>query len=131
MGLTGLAAEARDKEGKFKKLNWKSALGFGIFITFFLGILIFGNHRFIQLWGENPGFWWLVLNCYGIFMFIHLFDLFILDYLIVVKWHPSFLKMPDTEYYTTFKPHVEGFFRGLPLGLVFSLIASLITHILS
>jgi hypothetical protein len=67
---------------------------------------------------------WFYSFC--VFMIIHIFDLIVLDYLIVIKWHPKFLNLPDTDYYKTFKPHLIGFFKGIPLGVIASLISSLL-----
>lgn len=69
-------------------------------------------------------FWEYFLLCYGIFFVANLWDLLILDYLLLLKFRPSFLKLPDTPYYTTFKPHLQGWVRGLAIGIATSLIAA-------
>ena len=125
VAYTGIADAVRDKEGKFKKeWNWKSVVGLSLMLGFIIGLLYCSNQRLETLVGAQLN--WLTLwgNAFGTFMFLHLFDLLVLDYLIIVKWHPDFLKLPDTAYYQTFKPHLEGFFRGLPLGIVLSLLVS-------
>ena len=81
----------------------------------------------IEKLGVTPGFEILFLNAFGIYFFLMLFDLIVLDYLIVVKWHPKFLNLPDTDYYTKFKPHLKGFGRGLAIGIIFSAIISYIS----
>lgn len=125
VGTTGIFDAIRDKEGKFKKeLNWQSVLGFSLMLGFIIGLFYWSNWRFVNMVGEIPSLMTLWANAFGTFMVLHLFDLLILDYLIIVKWHPDFLNLPDTDYYTKFKPHLEGFFRGLPLGLVLSFLVS-------
>jgi len=125
MGYSGIAAAMRDEEGKFKKeLNWKSLTGGIAFICFLPGLLYLGNISYAKTAIESPGFLEYFLNAFGIFLIVHLYDLIVLDYLIVVKWHPSFLKLPDTDYYNKMAPHLKGFARGIPIGLVASLLVS-------
>ena len=130
IAYTGLAEETRDKEGKFKKkLTWKSVMAFILFVSFLLGLLYAGNTRLINSFEENPGLLLLWINSFGIFFVVNLFDLIVLDYLIIVKWHPKFLKLPDTEYYRTVEPHMKGFIKGISIGMVFSFIVSLVGHL--
>ena len=126
MSLTGVAGAMRDETGKFrKKVNGKTLTGIMAFISFLFGLLYIGNIYYKSTMTGDPGFIQLWLNSFGIFMVLHLYDLIVLDYLVVVKWHPGFLKLPDTDYYTTFSPHVKGFIRGIPMGLIASLLVSL------
>ena len=128
MSKTGLASAVRDNNGKFKKeLNWKSILAVLVSLTVMFGLLYVGNMSLANTLSESPGFLKLFLNSFCIFLVIHIYDLVVLDYLIIVKWHPKFLKLPNTDYYTTMKPHYEGFIKGLPFGVIASLIVSLIS----
>ena len=99
------------------------------FCIFLLALLYWGNLRLIGKEGDQP-FYALFLNSFGTFMFLHLYDLLILDYLIVVKWHPKFLKLPNTEYYHSMKPHIQGFIRGIPIGIVAALISAFLSQLL-
>jgi len=127
MSTSGIAAEMRDENGEFKKkLNFKSVLGAILFLCFLLSLLFFANINYSNLKPSNPSLIDLWINSFGVFFFIHLYDLLVLDYLIVVKWHPKFLNLPDTNYYRSFRPHVIGFLKGIPLGILASLIASLV-----
>ncbi|NER13063.1 hypothetical protein GWK08_06410 [Leptobacterium flavescens] len=124
---SGMAKAVRDREGNFTgKLNWKSVLAFSIFIAFLFGIMHFGNVRLINHLGQDPGLWTLWLNSFGIFFTVHLFDLIVLDYLIIVVWHPAFLKLPDTDYYRKLRPHLIGFFKGIPLGIASSFLTAVV-----
>ncbi len=128
MAYSGIASEMRDEEGNFKKKrNLKSVLGAILFVFFLFGLLYAGNRCFIASVDEPPGLLLLWINSFGIFLIIHLYDLIIIDYLVVIKWHPKFLKLPDTYYYRSFRPHFKGFVRGIPLGIVASFITSIIT----
>lgn len=128
MSKTGIAAAMRDENGTFRKnLNWKMLTGALAFILFLLSLLLTGSYCLAQSTAQTPGFVQFFGTVFGVFMVVHLYDLLVLDYIIVVRWHPAFLKLPDTEYYTSFTPHLIGFFRGLPMGVLASLIVSLIS----
>ena len=65
------------------------------------------------------------------FALVNLYDLVVLDYTLVVRHRPAFIKgLPDTAYYTTMKPHLQGFARGLLVGVVTSLISALLAGVL-
>ena len=116
LSTTGIAKAMRDEEGKFKKeFNRKTLLGAVVFIGFLTGLLHYGNLNYTNTLNANPTFFQLWVNYFGIFLIIHLFDLIILDYIIIVKWHPAFLKLPDTQYCKTMQLHINGFFKGGPL----------------
>ncbi|MCW5518029.1 hypothetical protein [Muriicola sp. Z0-33] len=130
--ISGWVKYLRDEAGRFqKKWNWKAVSSVFIFIVLLLGILLWGNNRLGLYYMDNPTSIALFLNAFGIFFFIHLFDLIIIDYFLIVKWHPKFLNLPDTEYYTTIKPHFIGFVRGLPFGIIGSILATAISIIMT
>ncbi len=127
MSYSGIASAMRDEDGNFRKgVSLKSILGGIFFICFLLGLLFYANVKYTNSLTATPGLVNLWLNSVGVFFVLHLYDLVVLDYLIVVKWHPKFLNLPNTSYYRTFRPHVIGFFKGIPLGVLASLIASLL-----
>lgn len=128
MAKTGIASAMRDEEGNFKKQrNLKTLLGVSLFILYLFGLLFVGNLYFIEAAEKPPGFLLLWINSFGIFFIVHLYDLIIIDYFIIVRWHPEFLKLPDTNYYRSFQPHVKGFVKGIPIGVVASFTSSMIT----
>ncbi len=76
---------------------------------------------FLEMWA----------GAYAIFFLANLYDLVIVDYVLVVRHRPGFISgLPDTPYYTTMKPHVQGFARGLVIGLLISLISAAIAWFL-
>jgi len=127
MSYSGIASAMRDEEGKFrKKMNFKSVLGAIMFLCFLLGLLFIANVKYTNSMSATPGLINLWINSLGVFFIIHIYDLLVLDYLIVIKWHPNFLNLPNTSYYRSFRPHVIGFLKGIPLGIIASLISSLL-----
>ncbi len=127
MACSGIAAEMRDEEGNRKKSrSLKSILGGTLFLVFLIGILLISNIYLIQHAEVPTGIVALWGHAFGVFMIIHLYDLIVLDYLVIVRWHPDFLHLPDTPYYTKFKPHLVGFAKGIPLGIGASFLAALL-----
>ena len=128
IAYSGIYKFIRHDDGQFKsKLTWQAVASLTTFLIFLTTLLYLGNIRLLTTTESDPGFYILWANASGIFLVIHLYDLVIIDYLIVVKWHPGFLKMPDTEYYTTFKPHLVGFVKGLPFGVLVSMLVTILS----
>jgi hypothetical protein len=128
MSKSGIASAIRDEEGNFiKKLNWRSIAGGIAFEGFLFGLLFLGNIHYTNSTPDDPGFFQFCLHSFGTFFMVHLYDLIIIDFLTVIKWHPGFLKLPDSEYYNTIHPHVIGFLRGIPIGMVASILVSIVS----
>jgi len=70
------------------------------------------------------------LNAYAVSAIFNLFDLLVIDYLVVIGLHPEFVVLPGTEgmasYHDCFFPFV-GFLKGLGFGLVPSLLIAFFT----
>jgi hypothetical protein len=127
MSYSGIASAMRDEEGNFKKeRNFKAMLGGILFFCFSLGLRCFANMKYANSLSNAPGFINLWINSFGVFFVIHIYDLVVLDYLVIVKWHPKFLNLPNTSYYRSFRPHFMGFLRGIPFGIIASLISTCI-----
>ena len=125
--LLGSSHSVRDEEGNFDLR--RSPLGLlTVFIVFSLiiGIPVLANAWLAARVGEQP-FSIYFLVSYGVFFFANLWDLIVFDYVLVVRFRPSFLTLPDTPYYTTMQPHIRGWFRELIIGLVTSLVATSIS----
>lgn len=72
---------------------------------------------FLEMWGM----------AYAIFFLVNLYDLVVLDYTLIVRHLPSLITgLLDTPYYTTKRLHVQGFMRGLIIGVAISLISALL-----
>lgn len=85
---TGLFEAVRNQEGKFrKKVTWKSLLAFASVLSLMFVLFYLGNKSFASGRTNDPSLMAYWINSFGIFMVVHLFDLIVLDYMIVVKWH--------------------------------------------
>ena len=86
MAYSGIASTMRDSEGQFRrKKSFKSILGGILFLSFLLGLLFAANLFYGHSLIAKPSFLNLWLNSFGVFFVIHLYDLIVLDYLVVVK----------------------------------------------
>jgi hypothetical protein len=118
----GVVDATRDREGRFKRLSAKGLIGFLTMLLLIVGFPAWGTLAVLD--GGIPSFWAAWGVAYGIFFVINLYDLVILDYLVIVLWHPAFLKLPDTDYYRTLRPHAVGFVRGSVMGLLATLASA-------
>jgi hypothetical protein len=98
-------------------------------LTFLFGIPLLSN---ILLRKQNKGelsFANAFLNAYSIGGFVNLFDLLILDYLLVLIWKPGFIKSLAKEadpMYSSYSFHFKAFLRGMVIILVPSLLAAIL-----
>ncbi len=96
------------------------------FVAFPLLLLVFSMPIYsnLKLKRQNHGtlsFLAAFLNAYGVSAFFNLFDLLVLDYLIVIGLHPDFVVLSGTEGMTSYHDyffHFVGFLKGLGIGLV-------------
>lgn len=123
---TKIFEAVRDEEGQFRKgISPKGIFGLSLMLGFFVGIIWWSTAGFAQTI-EQPDFYLLWWNAFLTFMVIHLFDLVVIDLMLIVWWHPKFLNLPETDYYTKSAPHIKGFIKGIPLGAVLSMVISLL-----
>lgn len=125
--LLGSSHSVRDEAGNFDLR--RSPLGLLMVIIVFslmIGIPVVANAWLAARVGTQPFLTYFLVS-YGVFFFVNLWDLVVLDYILIVRFRPSFLTLLDTPYYTTIQPHIKGWFRGLVIGLLTSLVAAAIS----
>lgn len=120
--LAGAAASGmfdgiEDFERRFRRPRPSFALGVLVALAFIVG---FPALAVVPYAAELPTFGHRWLASYVVFQVVNLYDLLVIDLLVVVWWHPAFLHIPDAPYFTTARPHVVGFFRGSLLGALTS-----------
>lgn len=74
--------------------------------------------------GGGAGFAGAALAAYLAFFVVNLYDLLVVDGLLVLGLGRRFGALPATPYFTTWRPHLAGFARGLAVGVVPSLAAA-------
>jgi hypothetical protein len=102
-------------------------------LILFLLLLGMPTYSNLKLKRQNHGqlpFLVAWLNAYAVSAIFNLFDLLVIDYLVVIGLHPEFVVLPGTEgmasYHDFFFPFV-GFLKGLGFGLVPSLLIAFFT----
>lgn len=101
------------------------------FITLLLGFPAYSN---LRLKRRNHGHLSLrhaFVNAYSVFAFSNLFDLLILDYLVMLRMRPGFAILPGTQasdYTNDYFFHFVGFLKGMGYGLIPSLIIAFLTR---
>ena len=116
----------RDEEGLFRKPmplgGWMALAGFVLTIFLFLiAAAYFGLH----MKGMSLSFWTLWLMNFMTFFTLLLFDTIIIDILILVLWHPAFLKLPDMDVCTSISFHLKTMLFGTIFSIASSFIGSL------
>ena len=100
------------------------------FITMLLGFPVYSN---LKLKRQNHGHLSLknaFINAYDVFAFSNLFDLLVLDYLVMLRMRPRFAMLPGTQesdYSNDYFFHFVGFLKGMGYGLIPSLIIAYLT----
>ena len=130
----GKEHQARTEDGEFKRQFSPPGLALLILsIVVFVGAPVLGILHYEQEVALGNEVAFLQAFAIGglIVLFINLWDLVVIDILLLLVIAPRFVKnIPQTEYYTKVKPHVVGFFKGLIYVAVFGAVAALITRIL-
>ena len=101
-----------------------------LFWGFAVGLFFYSTRSLIARNGSESLFLPVFLNTYLVFEVANLFDLFVLDYLLLIVMRPGFLFIPEAagmEQYNTFAFHFAGFLKGLVIGVVLSLIVAVVT----
>ncbi|MDI9637718.1 hypothetical protein QPK87_22705 [Kamptonema cortianum] len=129
--VVGGEQSLRDENGRVRKQEqWNaSALVMLLMaVALFIGVPVVANSLVSQGGASSiPNFWIYLITAYSIAFLVNLYDLVVIDYLVILRWRPAFLHLPDTLYYTTLRPHVEGWKRGLLIVLILSFISALIS----
>ena len=60
-------------------------------------------------------------------IYLFLYDTLVIDILVLVIWHPRFLRLPDTEAFTSARYHLRTIPAGTILGVLMTLISTLIS----
>jgi hypothetical protein len=126
--LLGIENSLRNEEGNLEAGRSPA----GLLLSVLVFSLLIGVPVIAILLADSSGYSLPFLGmwamAYAIFVLVNLYDLIVLDYILVVRHRPSFITgLPDTPYYTTMKPHVQGFARGLVIGIVLSLVSAILS----
>ncbi len=123
----GPGPDVRDEAGKkvippeFKRFVITEMI---VLVALMLGFAFWANLTLSHQLQESPSFFWLVVQSYGVLWFVNLWDLVVIDWILVVRFRPGFLELPDTPYFNQMKPHMIGWLKGNFIILIPSLLAA-------
>ncbi len=108
----------------------KRTVGSIIILGGLISLQLLANFFGLKLQNFSISFGELFMLNYGLYLLLFLFDTLVIDILVIVKWHPAFLQLPETEVATSVKYHLKTIPIGIVLGLAITLIPSLISYFL-
>jgi hypothetical protein len=100
------------------------------FLAIFFGGMIFSTLRLRRANGGRLSFRDAFAHAYALYMFINLFDLVVMDWLVLMVMRPQFAVLPGTEGMAGYKDyafHAKASAKGSILGIVIALFIALIT----
>ncbi len=103
------------------------SIGLKLFFTSILimvGMPVAANVFLVRNAGVEPSFaiFWAV--GYGVLLIANLWDLMVIDYLLLIRIKPKSFHLPDTEYYNSLAPHLQAFFKSMILAFFLSIAAA-------
>jgi hypothetical protein len=102
----------------------------GVVLALFVGVLVYFSSQLRVANGGSIAFMTAFVNIYLLCLFFNVFDLLVLDYLMIVVWKPKFTIVPGFEnvayLYQNFAYHFKGFLKGLLITAVVSLVIAFI-----
>lgn len=127
----GPGPNTRDENGKRKfpkEFRTFVAVEFTGLIVMMLSLATFSVSQFQNAVPE-AGAIMQISAAYVVLWIINLWDLIVIDWVLVVRFRPKQIVLPDTPYFTTMKPHVFGWFGGNVYIVPFAVVAYLLTHL--
>lgn len=96
----------------------------------FLGPLVLAVADFARQ-NQTEHVWWTELAvAYAVFQVFNVYDLIVLDYVLLRLVLPKWVRFPQTAYFTTLRPHFLSFLKGSVAGIPLSGIAVAISRAL-
>jgi len=104
---SGDVYESRGKDGLRKRdssvKGWITTLGFlGLVVAFLLA----GNYFSFLRIHSGFTFWQIFWLNFALMMILVVYDSIVIDWLVIAKWRPAFLKIPDEMNAESMKKHI-------------------------
>jgi hypothetical protein len=122
---TGIVYKSRKPDGTLKKkMSFTGVLSFLIMLVLILTFFIVFD--FFTFRNENQlKYIWVLFNNLLLLIFLDLYDAFVIDFFVLTKWRPGFLKLREELTSDSMKFHVKqqltaGWFIKFPLILLSS-----------
>jgi hypothetical protein len=125
--LTGIIYAAVENPDPYTKR--KGVIGSLIILCGIIIIQIVSTITSLNSYINNGDFKGVFISNYFLFLVLFLYDTLIIDIMILVKWHPEFLHLPNEEVFTSAKYHFKTLIPGTIIGLAITTISVLIIYI--
>lgn len=120
----GLVSTVRDESGALRRAPMAGVLtGIGS-VLMFIVLLVLADVRELVGPGVDLPFARLYALNYLVCIFWLLYDTIVIDILIVVVWHPPFLRLPDREAHGSPAYHLRTIPRGMILAAIITGVAT-------
>jgi len=125
--LTGIVYKSRKKDGTLKKkMSIKGFLSFFIMLILILIFFLAFDYFVFRDMGQIKYIWVLSVNLV-LLLLLDLYDAYVIDFLVLTKWKPGFLKLseeltPDSMRFHIKKQFTVGWSIKLPLILLSSAV---------
>ena len=126
--LTGVIYAAVEKPAP--KTKKKGRIGSLIILVGILSIQILSTNISLTRYQLTNDLIGIYLLNYALYLILFVYDTFIIDILILVKWHPDFLHLPNEEVFTSSSYHLKTLILGSILGLLITTISVVISILL-
>ena len=124
---TGLVYKSRKKDGTLKKkMSIKGFLSFLIMLILILIFFLAFDYFVFRDIGQIKYIWVLSVNLV-LLLLLDLYDAYVIDFLVLTKWRPGFLKLseeltPDSMRFHIKKQFTAGWVIKIPLILISSIL---------
>lgn len=124
-----LVYTSRKEDGTLKEnIPLTGFLTMGVFLITVVLFFILANYFGIVKQRYHPNFGTLLLINFFLYLLLFLFDTLIIDALVLGRWRPTFLDLPDAMGGESMKEHIR---RSIPVGVASGVIISLVSTAIS
>ena len=127
---TGVVYNSRRQDGILKeKQDWRGVLSSLSILLLIVILQLLSNYTLIVVQGVIINFFTLLLINYLLYLLLFLYDTFVIDYFVIARWRPAFLKLPDEMNVRSMAEHIKAsLIIGPIIGCVVILVGALLSY---
>ena len=119
---TGIVYTAREDDGTLKgKMPTSGLLSMLVTLLGIIALQVLANYYGLFKAGFDLSFIQLYLLNFAYYLILFAYDTFVIDYLVISLWRPSFLKIPTAMDRESMKEHIT---KSIPVGLIAGILLS-------
>jgi hypothetical protein len=127
---TGIVYTARDRDGALKReVSLSGAANSALLLGMIVGLQVAALAATFR--AEGPvGYGRLYLFAYTLYLLLGLYDTAVIDYGVIVRWRPAFLRIPDEMNVASMRAHIRASTLVVPLiGLPLTAISAAVARL--